>query len=92
MKVADALPPLGLTGTVELDSAVPEQSVVPKRLNVIVPVGALPPRRVAVSVMEPPMRAVAVARVLMVGLAFAMETSPASPHAVATALLLKSPR
>ena len=67
----------------------------PKRLNVMVPVGLLPPARVAVSVTCPPAATDGDAVVGIVGVAgpagVTTTDSLPSSHAVETALLLGSP-
>ena len=68
----------------------------PKRLNVMEPVGLLPPARVAVSVICPPNATVPDAVVVMVGVtgtgaAVTTTDSLGSLHAVDTGLLAASP-
>jgi hypothetical protein len=64
----------------------------PKRLKVMVPVGAMPPARIAVSDIEPPVFAETVAWVVIVGLALVtVEVSLASLQAVEVPLLPASP-
>ena len=86
--------PLPATATTEVKMAAPVQLRLagPKRVKVIVPVGATPPERVAVSLMAPPAGTVGEAVVTMAGVALVMTTASAgSLHNVVTAALLASP-
>ncbi len=89
--------PLPNTCSVEVNAAVPEHvaSSGPKRLKVMVPVGASPPASVAVSVTDPPTATDGDAAVVRVGVMRPVTTtttdSARSVQIEPTALLLASP-
>ena len=94
VKGSDGYTPLPATVLVEVKIGVPVQVGLagPNRVKVMVPVGATPPDRVALSEMVPPTCTGAEAVVTMAGVALlTVEVSFWAPQALTTGLLLASP-
>jgi hypothetical protein len=91
---SDGKVPSPPTALIEVNRGVPAHVALlgPKTVKVMVPVGTLPPARIAVSEIGPPAIAETVAWVVIVGLALVtVELSPGSLQAVVAVLLKASP-